>query len=175
MSESRQEDILDATCGGRSMWIDGQKENGKTLYIDKRERESGYLGQDGRTYSVEPDEVQDFRDLPYDDGTFNLIVFDPPHKVLSNGMEQLTGIMNKAYGALHAETWQEDLKAGFKELFRVLSIGGTLVFKFADSDRDFEEVISLAPKDPLFGTTTAKRKETETRWYVFYKEAEDEL
>ena len=166
------EEILDATCGGRSIWVNGNKHRDDTLYIDKREEEPGFLGQDGRTYSIEPDEVQDFRDLPYADGSFNLIVFDPPHKKLENGMKEVTGIMNKAYGALQAETWQEDIRAGFEELFRVLAPGGTLVFKFANSDIPFGEVINQAPVDPLFGTTTTQRKTSKTRWFVFYKPEE---
>lgn len=170
---SIDEEILDATCGGRSIWLDENKNRDDTLYIDKREREPGYLGQDGRTYSIDPDEIQDFRDLPYPDESFNLVVFDPPHKRLSNGMESLDGIMNKAYGALKAETWQADLRQGFEELWRVLRSGGTLVFKFADSDIDFREVVSLAPTEPLFGTTTTQKKTSQTRWFVFYKPDSD--
>lgn len=170
MSTEPDKNILDATCGGRTIWYGENKERDDTLYIDKREKEPGFLPQDGRTYSIEPDEIQDFRDLPYPDESFDLIVFDPPHKKLGNGMESLDGIMNKAYGALHAETWQEDLQAGFDELFRVLRSGGTLVFKFASSDIPFDEVLSLAPQEPLFGTTTNNRKTTKTRWFVFYKD-----
>jgi SAM-dependent methyltransferase len=166
----RPEGILDATCGGRSIWLPEQKDHDNALYIDRREREPGFLEQDGRTYSIEPDEIQDFRDLPYSDEEFNLIVFDPPHKVHSDGMKDLDGIMDKAYGALHAETWQSDLRDGFEELFRVLSPGGTLIFKFADGARDFDEVISLAPIEPLFGTTTTQRETSETRFYVFHKD-----
>ena len=162
------EDILDATCGGRSIWLPGQKEHDNALYIDNREEPPGFHGDHGRNYSVEPDDVQDFRDLPYDDGEFNLIVFDPPHAMRENGMDQLKGILTKKYGALHAETWQADLEAGFDELFRVLSRGGTLIFKFADNAADFEDVLELAPRDPLFGTTT-KKNNTETRWFVFHK------
>ena len=166
-----EESILDATCGGRSIWLPESKDHDNTLYIDTREREPGFTGQEGRTFSVEPDEVQDFRDLPYGDGSFNLVVFDPPHLVRENGQEQLTGYITKSYGALHAETWQSDLKAGFNELFRVLSPGGTLVFKFADNNIDFKEVLSLAPYEPLFGTTTKKKNSVENRWFVFHKEA----
>lgn len=166
----RRERILDATCGGRTIWLDDNKNRDDTLYIDRREKPPGFLGQDGRTYSIEPDEIQDFRDLPHESESFDLIVFDPPHKKLSDGMQSLDGIMNKAYGALDAETWQQDISDGFDELWRVLRPGGTLVFKFADSDIQFRRVIDLAPKEPLFGTTTNNRKTTETRWFVFYKE-----
>ena len=171
MSESwNTHEILDATCGGRSIWCDGQKHHENTLYIDKREREPGFHGQKGRTYGVQPDEIQDFRDLPYPDASFNLVVFDPPHVIRSDGMESLSGMVIKKYGALHAETWQEDLKAGFRELWRVLAAGGTLVFKFADNSVSFKDVLKLAPVDPLFGTTTKKNSKVENRWFVFYKE-----
>jgi len=167
------EAILDATCGGRSIWLPGQKHHENALYIDKREREPGFTGQEARTFSVKPDEIQDFRDLPYADEEFNLVVFDPPHLVREDGMEQLTGYVTKSYGALHAETWQADLEAGFEELWRVLKPGGTMVFKSADNSADFRDVIALAPTDPLFGTTTKKNSKCENRWFVFYKEASD--
>jgi len=166
------EDILDATCGGRSIWHPSNKDRDDTLYIDKRKEEPGFTGQEGRTFSVEPDEVQDFRDLPYDDESFKLVVFDPPHIVKENGMENLSGYVEKSYGALHAETWQHDIRKGFEELFRVLETGGTLVFKFADNAVDFKEVLDLAPVDPLLGTMTKKSSSCENRWFVFQKTEE---
>jgi len=165
-----KEEILDSTCGGRSIWYPENKDREDTLYIDNREEEPGFTGQEGRTYGVQPDEIQDFRDLPYEDNSFNLIVFDPPHMIRENGMEGLTGYVTKSYGALHAETWQHDIEKGFEELFRVLKKGGTLVFKFADNDVDFKEVLDLAPQSPLFGTTTKKNSKVENRWFVFYND-----
>lgn len=164
-----KEEILDPTCGGKSIWHPENKDREDTLFIDRRREESGFHGQEGRTYGVQPDEVEDFRDLPYEDESFNLIVFDPPHVVKEDGMEKLTGHVIKKYGALHAETWQHDLEKGFEELFRVLKTGGTLVFKFADNDVDFNKVLSLAPEPPLFGTMTKKTSKCENRWFVFYK------
>lgn len=170
-TQTVSEGILDATAGGRGIWLD--KEHDNCLFVDCREREPGFTGQEGRTWSIEPDRVEDFRDLPFSDDEFNLIVFDPPHLVQDNGMEQLTGFVTKSYGALHAETWQADIEAGFDELWRVLKPGGTLVFKFADNDIDFSEVLALAPADPLFGTTTKKTSKVENRWFVYQKAERD--
>jgi len=164
-----KEQVLDATAGGRTIWHPNNKDNKNTLYIDKRREEPGFHGQKGRTYGVQPDEVEDFRDLPYNDEEFKLVIFDPPHEVTQDGMENLTGHIHKKYGALTAETWQHDLTKGFQELFRVLETGGTLVFKFADSSIDFQDVLDCAPIDPLVGTTTKQKKNHETRWFVFQK------
>lgn len=172
MSKNKHE-ILDPTCGGRGIWYGGNKDRDDTLYLDIRDEESGFVREDYenlncRRYDVSPDDTQDFRDLPHDDESFNLIVFDPPHAVRSDGMKTLRGVVTRRYGALHAETWQEDLRAGFVELWRVLAPGGTLVFKFADESADFDEVLSLAPTEPLVGTTVTDGS-VETRWFVFYK------
>jgi Methyltransferase domain. len=166
-----KENILDATCGGRSIWHTDNKNRDDVLYIDKREEEPGFTGQENRTFSIEPDEVQDFRDLPYEDGSFDLVVFDPPHVIRENGMKNLSGYIDKSYGALHAETWQADLRNGFEELFRVLEDRGVLIFKFANRAADFREVLDLAPTDPLFGTMTDQDSNCENRFFVFQKNA----
>lgn len=168
------EEILDATCGGRSIWHPENKDREDTLYIDKRDEDSGFLGREEygynpRNYSIDPDERQDYRDLPYKDESFNLVVFDPPHAIRPDGMQSLHGVTHKKWGCLHAETWQEDLRVGFEELWRILRPGGTLIFKFADEAAEFDEVLKLAPEPPLFGTST-KDHTSETRWFVFYKD-----
>jgi len=168
--------ILDATCGGRSIWLNENQEREDTLYVDRREEPAGFVDEavsnppNNPNYGVSPDETEDFRDLPYPDESFNLVVFDPPHIVRGDGMKTLTGVMTKKYGSLHAETWQDDLRRGFLELFRVLTPGGTLVFKFSDESVDFRTVVNLAPRTPLFGTTVrGGGSNIETRWFVFYK------
>lgn len=165
--------ILDATCGGRSIWHPDNKDRGDTLYLDQRQEPGGFIDADydmnrNPGYAIDPDHVADFRTLPYDDASFNLIVFDPPHAIREGGMKRLTGITHRKWGVLSAETWRHDLKRGFDELWRVLKPGGTLVLKFADESADFAEVLELAPEPPLFGTSVFNTH-VETRWFVFYK------
>lgn len=67
--------ILDACCGSRMFWFD--KENENVSYQDNRELEAELC--DGRKLVVKPDQLADFRDMPYEDKSFKLVVFDPPH------------------------------------------------------------------------------------------------
>jgi hypothetical protein len=75
--------ILDPCCGGRMMWFDPT--HPEAIFGDRRseiitvtDRSHGRLnGQ--RVLKIEPDVLLDFRELPYPDGSFKLIAFDPPH------------------------------------------------------------------------------------------------
>ncbi len=157
--------ILDACCGMRAIWFD--KHNKDTLYIDIREEEKGFIPWRSNR-EVKPDMLADYRSLPFKDKQFKLIVWDPPH-IKSKGMSCR---MTKSYGALNPETWQNDLQKGFKELWRCLDIYGTLVFKFNDFNIKFENVLKLFPVKPLLGTTTSVRKNSETRWFVYFKSSD---
>jgi ubiquinone/menaquinone biosynthesis C-methylase UbiE len=160
--------ILDATCGGRSIWLDEHKQNGDAVYVDRRQEESGFHGQEGRTYGVQPDMLADNRRLPFADSSFDLAVFDPPYVTRDGGMDQLAGVVIKKYGALRAQSWQSDLHDAVCELFRVLTSAGTLVFKFADVQTEWTDVLDVLPVSPLCGTTTKKTSNQETRWFVLH-------
>lgn len=67
--------ILDACCGSRMFWFN--KENPMALYMDNRELEDTLC--DGRSLQVKPDVVGDFRHMPFENESFRLVVFDPPH------------------------------------------------------------------------------------------------
>ena len=100
--------------------------------------------------------------MPFSDGEFKMVVFDPPHlKRLGKN-----SWMAKKYGILNT-TWQQDLKLGFKECFRVLETGGTLIFKWNETQIKVKEVLALTDVRPLFGHFTGHR--TMTHWYVFMK------
>jgi hypothetical protein len=152
--------ILDACCGGRCFWFD--KVHPNTIYQDNRIAERGHLPA-RPNHCVLPDVVCDFRKMPYDDDYFKLVVFDPPH-LLSGGE---TGWLRKKYGILNKETWQEDLRAGFAECFRVLQDYGVLVFKWNEESVKIKDVLSLCQYKPLFGHPTAKHGKT--KWCVFMK------
>lgn len=71
------ERVLDACCGSRMFWFDKQNED--ALYMDIREEEA--ILCDGRQLIVSPDVVADFRNMPFADESFYMVVFDPPHLV----------------------------------------------------------------------------------------------
>ena len=80
MSDAAQ--ILDATTGGKHMWHETAKELDRTVYADRR-RIEGLEHQP--SWSCQPSVVCDTRHLPFKDETFDLIAFDPPHRVTDGG------------------------------------------------------------------------------------------
>lgn len=149
--------ILDACCGARACWFD--KETPGVIYADKRQGE--YALCDGRTLKVKPDIVADFRAMPFKDEQFRLVLFDPPHLLKAGKKSWLA----KKYGVLNRETWQDDLRCGFAECFRVLDPSGFLVFKWNEEHIGTAQVLPLAGKAPLFGHRRGK-----TIFLIFAKE-----
>lgn len=150
--------MLDACCGSRMFWFDRQNTN--ALFQDIRDEE--HILCDGRELKIRPDVVADFTDMPYPDESFYLIVFDPPH-MTSLGANSW---MAKKYRRLTGD-WQDMIRAGFSECWRVLRPGGTLVFKWNETDVKLKEVLSLAPVAPMFGHTTGRQ--AKTIWATFFK------
>lgn len=111
--------ILDAACGSKMFWYDRDNEN--VLFVDNRSVTDTLC--DGRKLVIKPDVVADFTKLPFEDGTFRLVVFDPPHLIRIGE----TSWMAKKYGKL-PEDWQSLIKQGFTECFRVLQPFGVLAF-----------------------------------------------
>jgi len=159
--------VLDATTGGKHIWHGDAKDSDRVVFADRRAVPEGEIDQQPG-WTVAPDVQADFRELPFADNTFDLICFDPPHRVTDGGMEQLSGIIETKYGALCAETWQDDLRRAFDELWRVLSDGGTLTLKWNDATRDNASILNIIPETPLYGTNTQKGQ-TDTQWWVFHK------
>lgn len=154
--------ILDACCSVKAMWYN--KNHPNAVYIDVRKEESGFLGY-GRKEELSPTYVMDFRKMEFPDKTFKLVVFEPPH-LSTLGKNSY---FRKKFGCLNAETWQDDLKKGFAECWRVLDDYGTLVFKWSDSEIPFKKVLQLIPHEPLFYNTTNYKATSVTKWFCFMK------
>jgi hypothetical protein len=150
--------ILDACCGSKMFWFD--KNNPLTVFADIRTERHTLC--DGRSLEINPDVEMDFRQMAFDDNTFKLVVFDPPH------LKQLgqTSWMAKKYGVL-LPTWELDIKAGFDECMRVLQPHGILIFKWNESQIQVNDVLKLIPYKPLFGHTTGRQ--AKTIWLCFMK------
>ena len=159
--------VLDPCCGSKMMWFD--KSDPRTVFADARREQITVTDRshrdDGtRSLTVDPDLLLDFRALPYPDGTFKLIAFDPPHLVRAGPRSWLAA----KYGKL-GSNWRDDLRQGFAECWRVLSTDGTLVFKWNETQVKLGEVLELAPAKPLFGHVSGRHGLT--HWLVFFKEA----
>lgn len=122
-----------------------------------------------RTITVKPDIIADFRQLPFADATFDMVVFDPPH--LTRAGEG--SWMRHKYGVLNKETWRLDLKRGFAEGFRVLKPGHNLIFKWNSIHVPTKEILALTPQKPLFGHPSGKR--ADTHWICFVNNEDDQL
>ena len=155
--------VLDVCCGPRMFWFD--RADPRALFLDKRRETAVADTREGRReIVVDPDILADFTALPFEDDSFPLAVFDPPHTFSGT-----KGWMAKKYGSLTGTDWRSDITHGFAECFRVLAPMGTLIFKWNEHRIPVSAILSLTPHKPLFGQrcgTTAK-----THWIVFQKPA----
>lgn len=150
--------ILDVCCGSKMFYFD--KNNPKVTFMDCRELEDVLC--DGRKLEIKPDIIGDFRNIPFMDNIFSMVVFDPPHlqKIGENSW------MAKKYGKL-SDTWKQDITKGFSECMRVLKPNGTLIFKWNEEQIKLSEILPLFSKKPILGNRRAK-----THWLVFMKEGD---
>jgi len=158
--------VLDACCGSRMFWFD--REDERAIFGDIR-RETHILADvssagGSRLLIIDPDQQVDFRKLPFDDATFHLVVFDPPH-LIRNGK---SGWLAKKYGKL-GDDWRDDIRAGFSECFRVLKPFGTMIFKWNEHEVKVSELLKLPDKKPLFGNRCGKT--AKSHWIVFMGDA----
>lgn len=155
--------ILDVTCSDRTIWF--QKNEPHTIYCDKRREEwEGCFGknQKRRHLVIDPDVQCDFTNLPFDDQSFALVVFDPPHVLNLTDKSW----MRKAYGSLD-NNWKQLIHDGFAECMRVLKPDGVLIFKWSDISISTRDVIKAIGQEPLFGHRSGKKMNT--HWMCFMK------
>ena len=150
--------ILDACCGSRMFHFD--KNNKDVVFMDIRETEEVLC--DGRTLKIKPDIIADFRSIPFENNSFNLVIFDPPH-LLKVGQNSW---LCKKYGKL-SDTWPSDIKRGFDECLRVLKPEGTLIFKWSTKDITFKQLLNVLKCRPLIF-----HKNNNTFFLVFIKTQE---
>ena len=148
--------ILDACCGSKMFWFDKQNEH--TVFMDNRTLDTNLC--DGRKLVIKPDIIGDFRNMDFEDNTFYLVVFDPPHLKQAGENSWLA----KKYGTLDKQTWPQDIRQGFNECIRVLKPNGTLIFKWNEEQIKLKDILKVIEYKPLFGNKRAK-----THWLVFMK------
>ena len=154
--------VLDPASGSRMFYFD--REDDRVLFGDIRSE--SHVLCDGRALEVAPDEVMDFRNIPHDDETFSVVIFDPPHLVRVGKKSW----MFKKYGGLNVTTWREDLTLAFVECFRVLRPNGVLIFKWNETQIPVGDILALTPERPLVGHARVG-KSADTHWITFLKEA----
>lgn len=94
-------------------WFD--KTNEDAVFMDRRNFAEKL--SDGRTLEVRPDIVGDFRSMPFEDESFYLVVFDPPHLIKAGDKSWLA----KKYGKLD-DTCQRILSKDFRSVCESLNL-----------------------------------------------------
>ena len=127
--------ILDVSAGKRAVWFN--KKHPNAVYLDIRPE-------------VDPDIVADSRELPFENESFDLIVFDPPH--LNCGKNS---IMGKRYGSWTQSHITDTIIRTGEETARVGKKNCILIFKWNDHDIPVMRILPLLNKwEPLFGHLT---------------------
>lgn len=152
--------VLDPASGSRMFYFD--KADQRVLFGDIRSER--HVLCDGRALDVNPDALMDFRCLPFDDNTFSVVIFDPPHLVRAGPQSWQAA----KYGRLDRDTWRDDLRAGFAECFRVLRPEGVLIFKWNETQIPVSQILALTDQKPLVGHRVGKQMKT--HWITFIKE-----
>lgn len=152
--------ILDPCCGSRMFYMD--KNDKRVDFCDNRTLDTSLC--DGRKLVVAPDIISDVTSLPFEDKSYYLVIFDPPHM---NTLGEKSW-MAKKYGRLPTD-WQTFMTNAFNECWRVLKDNGTLIFKWNESDIPLSEVLKCTKLKPLLANK--RPKQTKTHWIVFFKDA----
>lgn len=157
--------VIDVCCGSKMFWFD--KNNPDVEFCDIRTIPYHEF-YPNRYIEVSPDTVCDFTSLPFDDNSYKLAVFDPPHLTKVGD----TSWLKLKYGKLEGD-WKDTLRKGFSECFRVLDADGVLIFKWCEEQIPLREILPLSPYPPLFGHRSGKHNKT--HWLCFMKPSESDV
>jgi hypothetical protein len=145
--------ILDATAGSRAVWF------------DKNYRDTTYLDLVDRRYHG--NELGDCRHTRFENGEFDIVVFDPPHMNVGP-----TSSMAQSYGHFTTHEIRELVRDAFAEFHRILRADGLVAFKWADHDMSLDKILSpVRGFDRLVGVPTAMRTKhsSQTFWVLMRK------
>jgi hypothetical protein len=87
--------------------------------------------------------------------------------------------MRRDFGFLQPDSYSQELKTSFLELWRLLAQRGVLIFKWSTLYKSTDEILKLFPVSPLFGQVTAnlnktvKKEHVRTVWFCFMKIPEE--
>ena len=146
-------------CGSRMFYFD--KQDDRVLFNDIRAEE--HILCDGRILNITPDIISDFKNLPFQNNSFYQVLFLPPH-LIRGGKNSW---MFKKYDLLNKDSWREDLKKGFSEVFRVLKPNGTLLFKWNETQIPVKQILALTNEKPT--AVQCIGKNDKIHWITFYK------
>lgn len=170
--------ILDATCGMKGIWY--QKNHPFVTFMDKRKGQFDMKVDNPnisfkarRITKVMPDVISEWKDTPFPDNYFDMVIFDPPHLILERG-KKMPALVNR-YGCLYKDDYKKVLKEGIKKLFDVLKPEGIFIFKWCENSAKTEDIIKLFPYKPMFGSNTKSKGHTANFWILFIKYNRDDL
>lgn len=148
--------ILDATAGHRAIWFD--KTYRGTTFIDIRNG----LFDDGINRNV----TMDCRHTRFRSGTFDLVVFDPPHMTCGP-----RSAMARRYGHWLTSEIRDLVPAAFTEFHRILKDDGLVAFKWNSHDTSLERILrDVDGFDGLVGVPTASRtKHSSVTYWVLLR------
>lgn len=148
--------ILDLTAGNRSIWFD--KEG--AIFLDHR-------------LEVKPTVCGDAACLPFKNGVFDMVVFDPPHVNTGAG-----SIFAGRYGHYTTAQIRDLVLRAAKETWRVTTATAFMALKWNDHDQRLSAILDmLKPWAPLFGHKVSERslRRSSTYWVMLSKRGEADV
>lgn len=135
------------------------KNHPDALYVDRRIIPKGSTVASVGNWEVRPDVCASFTALPFRDGSFDIVLFDPPH-IFGNKITE-TSVTQTHYSMLPAVGWERILRSGFNECWRVARIALHFKWSHPHGGKPLKSIESIFPVKPLYRTDGA--------WTVFLK------